>query len=1358
MKKLYSLIITFLICSISSYAQPGYINTIAGGGTSGLGDGGLATNAQLNSPRGVAVDNAGNVYIADSYNNRVRKINATTGIITTIAGTGVAGYSGDAGLAINAQLFYPFNLALDATNNLYVSDCLNNRIRKISLSTGIISTVVGTGVGGFSGDGGLAINAQINHPRELCIDKHGDLYFADSSSGRVRKVNMATGNINTYVGNGVANDFDLGVVIPANAETGYNLGLAIDSSDNMFIALGAPHNHGICELFNSTGLVFNICPGTDGGFGGDGGRLSGAIFFYMYGLATDAFNNLYISDIVNNRIRMASPINNVLNHNSIVNTIVGSGIDSYTGFGLAGFSGDGGPATNAHLSNPYQVAVDFLGNIYIADVSNNRIRKVSSTFENHIADSFSVVINPLCSGVEWHIGATHYYPNTSIKTYFGDGQTSLDTFAANNLASINHIYNYPGSYTVKHVLYHGTLAIDSTTYSHDFNFCRTIPIRLYQDLNANCIYDSSTESLNSYPTTIEVDSNGIPKDTFTVLSGIDYNASGTPGDIFQFKILTSNPSYLSSCPASGIITDTLVSGNNPTKYLGFHCSNTAGFDLLEQVNMQTGRHIQTGHIIAYNTYCTPLNSTVTLNFNPQYTFNTAYPVPNSIVGNTLTWNLNNLSATSAVNIDYTLSVPNLGNQSNWLNPGDTVHSTVIINPITGDVNPLNNTCIRIDTVKSSYDPNEMAVSPMPYIQSAGQLQYTIQFENTGNDTAQNISVLDTLSNNLDIHSLAMVASSHSCIFSKTWNGTNWVAKFDFPNIRLLDSSHHNQCNGMLVFNIKTQAGLSAGTTIFNHAAIYFDDNPSVITDTVENIIAIPVTPTVIVTANSPCSGIPVTFTANITNGGSAPIYQWNKNGVNVGTNSNTYTYTPTYGDSVKCYLTSNAILPIPATVSSVTFHVAQPVLDSFIVVNPSTCGGTTGSITLNGVIPNTLYPVSYTKNGVPIGPVNYTSNAFGSLAISGLTAAAYSNIAVTITGGCTTVPINNVYLTNPTPPAAPRVANSTLSICIGDTIHLSASSSLSGAIYSWSGPSFTSAIPNPYIPNSQASNSGLYSVFVTDPVTNCSSNMATTSVTVNSNVTPTVSISANDTLCTGATLLAIASANIASCSYQWHLNTGNVGTNTNTYSYSPTTGDVITCSIIATAPSSCYTATTANSNTLTADVLANVTPTISITGLDTVISGTPTLYTATTNIVGGIYQWKVNGNNVGTNTNTYTYTPLSGDVVTCAITVPSVGCFTASNASSNSLHIVIINLGIANALGTNTLSIYPNPAHNVLNINNLKESANYRLLSVVGTTVQHGILSSASNSITTEALPVGMYMLELVYSSGEKQVIRIVKE
>jgi sugar lactone lactonase YvrE len=186
-------------------AVTGVITTVAGNGTAGFaGDGGAATSAELKGPTGIAVDSAGNLYIADQANNRVRKVAAATGVITTVAGNGTAGYSGDGGPATSAAMYSPTDLAFDSAGNLYISDNANNRIRKVTLTTGVITTVVGNGTAGSTGDGGSATSAELDAPAGLAFDSAGNLYIADALNNRIRKVTAATGVITTCAGNGTA--------------------------------------------------------------------------------------------------------------------------------------------------------------------------------------------------------------------------------------------------------------------------------------------------------------------------------------------------------------------------------------------------------------------------------------------------------------------------------------------------------------------------------------------------------------------------------------------------------------------------------------------------------------------------------------------------------------------------------------------------------------------------------------------------------------------------------------------------------------------------------------------------------------------------------------------------------------------------------------------------------------------------------------------------------------------------------------------------------------------------------------------------------------------------------------------------
>jgi uncharacterized protein (TIGR03437 family) len=332
-----------LVMSSSAFGQTYTIYTVAGNGTAGFsGDSGPATGARLNSPEGVAVDPAGNLYIADHSNARVRKV--SNGVITTVAGAGIGPIGG-----IDAR-----GVAVDSAGNLYIADTGNDRILK--LSNGVITTVAGMGPpsgclpwGCFSGDNGPPTNAQLAWPFGVAVDSAGDLYIADTYNRRIRKV--SNGVITTVAGGGSS----LGDSGPAtSAQLNEPLAVALDSAGNLYIADFG--NNRIRRVSN--GVITTVAGNGAGGYGGDGGLATAALLDQPEGVAVDAAGNLYIGDSGNSVVRKVS--------NGVITTVAGTG--------TAGFSGDSGPATGARLNSPEGVAVDSAGDLYIADNVNNRVR------------------------------------------------------------------------------------------------------------------------------------------------------------------------------------------------------------------------------------------------------------------------------------------------------------------------------------------------------------------------------------------------------------------------------------------------------------------------------------------------------------------------------------------------------------------------------------------------------------------------------------------------------------------------------------------------------------------------------------------------------------------------------------------------------------------------------------------------------------------------------------------------------------------------------------------------------------------------------------------------------------------------
>lgn len=338
------------------------INTIAGSDTRGYsGDGGPVKNALLNDPENVYVDKRGNIFISELANQVIREVDARTGIIHTVAGNGINGYSGDGGPATQASMSNAFHIVSDEEGNLFITDLTNNRIRRIDHRTGIINTIAGTGVEGFNGDG-KAVNCLLRGPFGIKINKRGNLIFSDQFGTCLRKLDLQTGMITTIAGTAQINSFAGDGGPATKAYFNFIWHVAIDDN-NGDIYVSDQSNFRIRKIDARTGIITTFAGNGIQGNSGMGGLATQASFTSPVGVAVDQDGNVYISD------QDAMQISRVDRQTGMINLIAGNG--------TYGFSGDGGPAINALLNHPNCLSFDPDGNLLFSDAFNNRIRKIS---------------------------------------------------------------------------------------------------------------------------------------------------------------------------------------------------------------------------------------------------------------------------------------------------------------------------------------------------------------------------------------------------------------------------------------------------------------------------------------------------------------------------------------------------------------------------------------------------------------------------------------------------------------------------------------------------------------------------------------------------------------------------------------------------------------------------------------------------------------------------------------------------------------------------------------------------------------------------------------------------------------------
>jgi hypothetical protein len=424
-----------LCCLFSLHAGAQIITTMAGTGFGGFtADGVAASTSGVYNPYDVGMDSLGNIYIGDVGNNRIRQVDPS-GVIHTIAGTGTAGYNGDGIPATTAQLDFPYGMSVNWAGNVVISDMNNNRVRLIQSveAGGTIITIAGTGVAGYSGDGGLATSAQINNPQGIFWDLNGDVYFADAWNHRVRKI--SGGMITTIAGNGTATSSGDGGPATA-AGVNHPSGITADAAGNIYIAEMMGHK---IRRVSTSGIITTVAGDGTVGYGGDGGPAIAAQLRYPKGVCIDRLGNILFTDTDNQLVRKVNITT------GIITTIAGTP-------GVATYGGDGGPATLASLSYPQGIFVDKGGNTYIGDCINNRVRKIICappsvspiTGVDTICLGGTITLSSTTGSGTWSTGGAH--TSISATGIVSGSSVGLDTirYAVSNSCTTT---------TVKHTVY-----------------------------------------------------------------------------------------------------------------------------------------------------------------------------------------------------------------------------------------------------------------------------------------------------------------------------------------------------------------------------------------------------------------------------------------------------------------------------------------------------------------------------------------------------------------------------------------------------------------------------------------------------------------------------------------------------------------------------------------------------------------------------------------------------------------------------------------------------------------------------------------------------------------------------------------
>ncbi|PZF70923.1 NHL domain-containing protein [Taibaiella soli] len=933
-------------------ASTGIISTVAGTGVSGFnGDGGRADTSKLSAPISIAVDTAGNLYIADWGNYRIRKISAATGFISTVAGGNGSGTTGDGGQATLAKLYAPKGLAVDAAGQIYVGD--NNKVRKIG-TNGVINTIAGTGTGGYSGDNGLATNAKISfnqNYQNIALDAAGNIYLPDYTNFRVRRVDAVTDTITTFAGNG-ASGFagDNGPAV--NAQLGSVYAVAMDPVGNLYVAdMG---NDRIRKVTAGTGIITTVGGNGVVSFGGDGGAAAGAQFGNsIQGVAADVAGNVYISDGANYRVRKVTAATGI--------------IATFAGNGTSGSAGDNGPATSANLNALGGLATDAAGNVYIADRSNHKIRKVNA------AGTITTIAGNGSAAMAGDNGAA-----TSASLNY-PAAVALD--AAGNLyiadASNNRVRKVDASGIITTFAGTGSTAYNGDTLAPTATNLYN-PAGLAIDAAGNVyISESSNNRVRKITpagvvsTVAGIGTAGYFGDGGPAISAKVSAPKGLALDGFGNLYIAdyTNNVIRKLTMSTGIITT--VAGINSAGFAGDGGPATSA-----KLNSPIAVAIDTaGHL-----YVADLNNRRIRVFNVATAIVPAISIATTqnpvCAGSSITFTATDAHGGTAPSYQWKVNGVNFGTSIN-----------------TFSYTPANNDTVTC--VFTSNDPNAMPATV------------------NSNKVVVSVTALATPTVSIAAAQTSVCVGTQETITATPTNGgTAPVYQWTKNGV--------NVGTGIATYTYTPANNDVIACILTSNAVCLTTSNATSNNDTIHTVTS--VTPAVSITAsqNGICSGTSVVFTAVPANGGTAPGYQWTKNGANVGTGTATYAYVPAAGDVIACILTSNVTCATTPTATSNndTMNVTTTVTPAVSINGQNNiCSGTLVTYTATATNGGTTPAYQWTVGGTNVGTNNDT---FSYVPANGdiVTCTLISNVACasqdTVSGNSITMVAN--------PPVTPSVA------------------------------------------------------------------------------------------------------------------------------------------------------------------------------------------------------------------------------------------------------------------------------------------------------------------------------------------------